>query len=253
MISQTFVSARLTTNNMATVTAVALTAVKGYIGAEVAEECLLERLLWSERFNDDMNFWILLQQSLFGTICESLHKAALKALDNLRAKGIFAGSCRGHMPGIVFFSELKIIHFQRCKEKWRLIPEKSRNDFWIRVLQNVHVDKNVSLKVPRQDAESKQPSKAHRSLQPVYHLKLGISADDQAPGPKDVYVNEDSVSWAVFSNAILIELVSIVASLVAGLKLKNLLFSLYLLILCFWNYFWWYSQSVEEVWCQSKI
>ncbi|KAL9024227.1 MAG: hypothetical protein Q9196_006670 [Gyalolechia fulgens] len=215
---------------MTTVTAVALTAVIGYIGAEVAEESLLERLLWPQRFNNDMDLWIVLQQSLLGTVGGPLHKAALKTLDNLRAKGVYTGPCRGHMLGTIFFSELKIMHFQRCKQERMLIPEKSRNGFWIRVLQNVDTDKHVAFKIPRQDAESNQPSNAHRSLQPVYHLKLGIPAEAQEPSPKDICVNEDSVSWVVMINAVLSELVSGLASLVAGLKLKSLLFCFYLLL-----------------------
>ena len=55
----------------------------------------------------------------------------------------------------------------------------------------------MSFKIPKQDAESNQPNKAYRSLQPVYHLKFGIPSNDQEPNPKDFCVNEDSVSLAV--------------------------------------------------------
>ena len=215
---------------MTTVTAVALTAVVGYIGAEVAEECLLERLLWPQRFNNDLNFWVSLQQSFLGTLGGPLHKAALRTLENLRAKGLFAGPCRGHMLGTAFFSELKIMHFQRCNQERMRIPEKSRNGFWIRALHDVDTDKHASFKIPKQDAESNQPSKAYRSLQPVYHLKLGIPSNDQEPNPKDICVNEDSVSLAVIINAVVSELVSVLTSLIFGLKLRNLTFCFYALI-----------------------
>ncbi|KAL9609353.1 MAG: hypothetical protein Q9167_005878 [Letrouitia subvulpina] len=215
---------------MTTVTAVALTAVIGYIGAEVAEECLLERLLWPQRFNNDLNFWVSLHQSLLGTLGGPLHKAALRVLENLRAKGLYSGPCRGHMLGTAFFSELKIMHFQRCNQERMSIPEKSRNGFWIQTLHNVDVEKHVSFKIPKQDAESNQPSKAYRSLQPVYHLKLGIPSNDQKPNPKDICVHEDSISLAVIINAVLSELVPILTSLIFGLKLKNLPFCFYVLI-----------------------
>ena len=215
---------------MTTVTAVALTAVVGYIGAEVAEECLLERLLWPQRFNNDLNLWGSLQQSLLGTLGGPLHKAALKTLENLREKGLYTGPCRGHMLGTVFFSELKIMHFQRCSPERMLIPEKSRNGFWIQALHNVDAEKHVGFKIPKQDAEMNQPSKIYRSLQPVYHLKLGIPSNGQEPNPKDVCVSEDSPSLAVIINAVLSELVSLLTSFIFGLKLRNLVFCFYALV-----------------------
>ncbi|KAH7464032.1 hypothetical protein FOMA001_g17947 [Fusarium oxysporum f. sp. matthiolae] len=215
---------------MTTATASALTAVVGYIGSEVAEEYLLERLLWPQRFNNDTTFRNLFQQSLLMTSGGPLHKAALKALERLRDKGLFTGPCRGHMLGTIFFSDLEIMHFQRCKEERRLIPEKSRNGFWIRVLNSVNPDQHIMLKVPRQDAESNQISDDYRSLQPVYHLKLGLVCSDQKPGPNKVCVSEDSTTPAVVAGCFLSELTSVIASLIAGLKLGNLLFCLYMLI-----------------------
>lgn len=215
---------------MTTATAVALTAMVGYIGAEVAEECLLERLLWPQRFNNDLDFWVSLQQSFLGTHGGPLHKAALKTLENLRAKGLYAGPCRGYMLGTVFFSELKIVHFQRCNQERMHLPEKSRNGFWIQVLRNVDADKHVTFRLPKQDAESNQPNKAYQSLQPVYHLKLGLPSNDQEPDTKDIFVNEDSISLAVIINTVLSELISVLTSLIFGLKLKYLLFCFYALI-----------------------
>ena len=91
-------------------------------------------------------------------------------------------------------------------------------------------DKHVSFKIPKQDAESDQPSKAYRSLQPVYHLKLCIPSNDQEPNTEDICVNEDSVSLAVIINAVLSELVSVLTSLIFRLKLMNLLFCFYILM-----------------------
>ena len=107
---------------------------------------------------------------------------------------------------------------------------KSRNGFWIQALHNIDADKHVSFKILEQDAESSQPSKAYRSLQPVYHLKFGIPSNDQEPNQKDFCVNEDSVSLAVIINVVLSELVSVLTSLIFGLKLINLGFCFYVLI-----------------------
>lgn len=215
---------------MTTAAVGALTAVIGYIGSEVAEECLLERLLWPERFNNELTILILLQQSFLMTIGGPLHKAALKTLENLRKQGMFAGACRGHMLGTAFFSELKVMHFQRCKEERKLIPEKSRNSFWIRVLHNTDAAQLVSFNIPRQDAESNQVSDAHRSLQPVFHLKLSALRSDQRPGPTEICVREDYASTTVLSNCLLSEFISVLASLIAGLKLENVLLFVYMLI-----------------------
>lgn len=152
---------------MSTVTAVAIMTVIGYIGSEVAEECLSERLRWPRWFNNEMTFCILLQQSLLMTVGGPLHKAALRNLDTPRANGMYSGPCRGHMLGTGFFSELKIMHFQRCKQERMLLPEKSRNSFWIRVLHDVNADQHVNFEIPRQDTELNQPRAVYRSLQPV--------------------------------------------------------------------------------------
>ena len=98
-------------------------------------------------------------------------------------------------------------------------------------------DKHVSFKIPKQDAESDQPSKAYRSLQPVYHLKLCIPSNDQDPNTEDICVDEDSVSLAVIINAVLSDLVSVLTSLIFGLKLMNLLFCFHILMSLLLNYF----------------
>ncbi|KAH6684512.1 hypothetical protein B0J14DRAFT_14442 [Halenospora varia] len=213
-----------------TVTAVALTAVIGYVGAEVAEESLLERLLWPQRFNHDMTFYNVVQRSLLLTSGGPLHHAALKTLDTLRAKGMYAGPCRGHMLGTGFYFNHEIMHFQRCSQARMLIPEKSRNAFWIRVLHDVNADQHISFKIPRKDVESNRLSDIYRSLQPVYHLKLGLIPNSNEPSPDVICVQEDTTSVAVISNVFFSELVSVIASMVAGLKLGDLLFFFYMLV-----------------------
>ncbi|KAI1349414.1 hypothetical protein F5Y01DRAFT_289562 [Xylaria sp. FL0043] len=213
---------------MATVTALA--AVIGYIGAEVAEDYMLERLLWPQRFNNETSISTLLQQSLLMTAGGPLHKAALKVLENLRIQGLFTGPCRGHMLGTVFFPEMKIMHYQRCKTERALIPEKSRNAFWIRVLQCIKADEHMKLKVPRQDTEQNQVSDDYRSLQPVYHLKLAIVKNDKKPSPDEVCVSEDRTNVSVVISCLCSELPSLIASVVAGSKLHNILFCIYMLV-----------------------
>lgn len=116
--------------------------------------------IWPQRFNNTMSFWVSLQESFPRTLGGPLHQAALRTLENLRAKSLYPGPCRGHMFGTIFFSELKTMHFQRCNEEQMLIPEKLRNGFWIEALHNVDANKYVSFKVSKQDAKSNQPCKA---------------------------------------------------------------------------------------------
>lgn len=78
------------------------------------------------------------------------------------------------------------------------IPEKSRNSFWIRVLRNVNANKLQTFKVPRRDTESSPSGDTYRSLQPVYHLKLGVLQGDHKPSPTEVSVSEDSMDFKVF-------------------------------------------------------
>ena len=55
-------------------------------------------------------------RSSLETLGGPLYKAAVRTLENVRAKGLYIGPCRGHVLGTVFSSELKIMHFQRCDE-----------------------------------------------------------------------------------------------------------------------------------------
>jgi len=60
----------------------ALGSVIGYLGSEVAQVSIFERLLWPERFYNDFNFSVFIKQSLFMTMGGPLHAAALATLDN---------------------------------------------------------------------------------------------------------------------------------------------------------------------------
>jgi len=122
------------------------------------------------------------------------------------------------------------MHFQRCKDSRMNVPEKSRNGFWVRVLQNTNPHQHVRFKLPRQDAETTQLNDNYRSLQPVHHLKLGVVPRDKKPGPDETYVNEEQTAPATIVSCFLSESVSVIACRVAALKFRSALLALYFLV-----------------------
>jgi hypothetical protein len=69
----------------------ALGSVIGYLGSEVAEQTLFERLLWPQRFYNDFNFFMFLKPMFLMPIGDPLHAAALETLDNFRGHGLYLG------------------------------------------------------------------------------------------------------------------------------------------------------------------
>ncbi|KUJ19177.1 uncharacterized protein LY89DRAFT_731593 [Mollisia scopiformis] len=112
----------------------ALGSVIGYLGAEVAEKELLERLLWPQRFYNDCNIKTLLNQFLLMGMGGPLHRAALATLDDLRDHGLYLGPRRGDMLGTAFYRDLRTFNFWRTHEDNYAQPKESRNILWIEVL-----------------------------------------------------------------------------------------------------------------------
>ena len=211
--------------------AIAPAAIIGYVGSEAAEEYVLERLVWPQRFNRNLSVRAALQQSLLMTIGGPIHKASLKALDVLRTNGLYRGACRGHMLGTVFFKDFHITHFRRSNQKQRNIPEPSRNGFWIRILQQIDVDKHVRLELPKMDLESSEArNDFFRSTQAVRHLKLDVVSAGKKPTPGIVCVNEGRSDLVVVANVILSEFASLLTFLIAAIMLRDWLLSIYMLL-----------------------
>ena len=75
----------------------ALGSIIGYLGAEVAEATIFERLLWPQRFYNDFNLTISIKLALLMPMGGPLHCAALQTLDVFNEKGLYLGLGRGQL------------------------------------------------------------------------------------------------------------------------------------------------------------
>jgi len=154
----------------------------GYLGAEVAERTIIERLLWPQRFYHDLSLATILKMAIFMPMGGPLHRAALETLDQFRDKGLYRGTGRGHMLGTAFFADMDCVRYvDRNSQSEGL--KQVRNGFWVRVLQCVNQRQFLSQRASRNhvsDAESKdlQGLPPPRSRQVIFRLDL--EASDQA-------------------------------------------------------------------------
>lgn len=162
----------------------ALGSVIGYVGSEVAEESIFERLLWPQRF-----YYRLTPKSAFGLALMMpmggpLHKAALETLEAFRRRGLYKGMQQGHMLGTAFFCDSKLkytIHGYSGNDK----DVEVRNGMWVRVLQDVCHEQvvNQPSDETKGDTEWKgeEPHVERRTSQWVHHLKLCSPESSKVP------------------------------------------------------------------------
>ncbi|KAI5815888.1 hypothetical protein BZA77DRAFT_69020 [Pyronema omphalodes] len=178
-----------------------LGSIIGYLGAEVAENTVFERLLWPQRFYHHLSPSILFQLAMLHPMGGPLHRAALQTLDTFRDKGIYRGYRRGHMAGTAFHSD--------CGKKYIASSEPgkrkdARNGFWLMVMQ----------------AAEWWPSdltEAQRAIQPVF--RLHIQAGRRKPEGA-VEVREDVMGWGNWVGIGISEVSALAAALVAGCYMK---------------------------------
>ncbi|KAK2591454.1 hypothetical protein QQS21_010863 [Conoideocrella luteorostrata] len=85
---------------------VALGALLGYVGAEVAPTSPFEHLLWPNRHLSHLSLSSALAIAILMPMGGPIHKAALEIFDKLYAHGLFLGRQRGHMLGTAFFNDI---------------------------------------------------------------------------------------------------------------------------------------------------
>ncbi|ROW03792.1 hypothetical protein VMCG_05397 [Cytospora schulzeri] len=170
-----------------------LGTILGYLGGEVAEEVLFERLLWPERFYNDFSSSIFIKGSLLFSMGGPLHAAALKTLDQLREQGLYYGNRRGNFLGTPFYDDLKLSYESSGN------TDAVRNAFWVRVSRCVSRSSlSRNKRLPKFDMEDIQDDTFRfRSLQTVNYITLGIGKQGGMSGQDSAvtYVQEDKVTW----------------------------------------------------------
>ncbi|KAJ1323431.1 hypothetical protein MN608_11586 [Microdochium nivale] len=201
----------------------ALGSVIGYLGSEVAEPQLFERLLWPQRFYNDLTPSVALKHALLMTMGGPLHSAALKVLDIFGKHGLYLGRGRGNMLGTVFFPDSGrnfegvtrgVGAVEAGHEERDLRTGACRNAFWIEVLLHVNraalrrevdvPDRVVISKgedgaakttltatvrsstVESGTIERSGPSPKFRAIQAVHHLSLRAVLDSTADAAESV-------------------------------------------------------------------
>ncbi len=206
----------------------ALGAVLGYVGSEVAQVVAFERLLWPQRYYNDLTFAGALQQGLFMTMGGPLHGAALRTLDVFRSHGLYLGAGRGKLLGTAFYpdSELKYAVLASKGGQSDSADDSARNAFWVGVVR--HLDEEVLKRqrlLPRSDTETASNPSGHRRLframQTVHHLKLSLVPENEdAKRTSSIReISEDIMTWKTIFNVLISELVSIavgIASIFLG-------------------------------------
>lgn len=206
----------MATNQSSTLTG-ALGAVLGYVGSEVAELTLFERLYWPERYYNDLSLKVALQQAFLMTMGGPLHAAALKSLDTFRKHGLYLGTGRGNMLGTAFYADRNITYSTGLADDSH--SDETRNAFWVEVVRSLDRTFQESdtttkkLLDSRQDGDAK-PSRQVRSVQTIYYLELGAvplrSGDSPAHRTSSIdCIREDSVTWKTFVCILLSEVVAI--------------------------------------------
>jgi hypothetical protein len=195
----------------------ALGAVLGYIGSEVAEVVVFERLLWPQRYYNDFTFSTALRDALFMTTGGPLHAAALQTLDVLGGHGLYRGAGRGNMLGTVFYPDSNTTYstaaFGKDGIEKAVGDGQARNGFWIEVMR--HVDKKKTSEDPndimeKMDVENPD-SRRVRAVQAVHCLRLWSIADKDAQAAQSsvIMVREDCVTWKTFAGIFISETVAI--------------------------------------------
>ncbi|RYN18448.1 hypothetical protein AA0112_g11540 [Alternaria arborescens] len=205
-----------------TAVAGALGSVIGYLGAEVAEPTVFERLLWPQRFYNYASLRTLLVSALMMPMGGPLHKAALETLDAIRENGLYRGATRGHMLGTAFFHENDVKYFNRIVNE----GEKDiRNGFWVEVLRMISQGARERKATQQRKRASSNGAIAPqaatsrtRATQPLFTLT--ISEEPSDPNASYVTLSEDKVTFKTILGIVCSELSTIIFAVVIGVKQK---------------------------------
>ncbi|KAH0366090.1 hypothetical protein KCU65_g5567, partial [Aureobasidium melanogenum] len=192
----------------------ALGTILGYLGAEVAEESVFERLLWPQRYYNDLNPIILLRLILLMSSGGPLHRAALETLTKFQENGLYLGETRGNMLGSAFYSRLGVSYFGRTLIGQENAAKATRNGFLVRISRSLkHGHATV-----RDDDEKAFPASEvdKRAHIPMHHMYIGRCEKQTSRSRGGVVVSEDKLTWRCFVGVVASELTAIIAAVVAG-------------------------------------
>ena len=206
----------------------ALGSIIGYVGSEVAEQSLFERLLWPERFYNAMSIRNFLETAFFMPMGGPIHKAALTTLDKFRSKGLYEGAMHGHMLGTAFYADTRLsytLHQYEGADRDREV----RNGLWATVLQHCrYLQRAPALPPASADAEAKGDAARliRRTSQVVRHLKLRKPLSEKEYEKVRTFCEDKAeikTILAVFAS----EISALIVAVIVGWKEQSYWFSTY--------------------------
>lgn len=191
----------------------ALGTILGYLGAEVAEESTFERLLWPQRYYNDINPVILLRLTLLMPSGGPLHRAALETLSRFQKNGLYLGKTRGNMLGSAFYRRLHVSYFARTLDGHEHAAKESRNGFLVEISRSL-AHSHAARQIDNEKIMSALGA-SKRAHIPMHHVYLRCCSS-QAEMPRDIAdVSEDGLTWKCFVGVIASEMTAIVAAVLA--------------------------------------
>lgn len=206
----------------------ALGTILGYLGAEVAEESTFERLLWPERYYNDVSPIILLRLALLMPSGGPLHRAALETLGRFQKNGLYLGKTRGNMLGSAFYRRLDVSYFARTVHGQESTAKESRNGFLVEVSRSL-----AHSHAAKQDDDEKILSAlgvSKRAHIPLHHVYLTCSYKQTQTFRDLIVVAEDRLAWKCIVGVIASELTAIVAAVIAGTYAHSIWLSIYFML-----------------------
>ncbi|OJJ03133.1 hypothetical protein ASPVEDRAFT_715243 [Aspergillus versicolor CBS 583.65] len=193
-----------------------LGSVIGYLGAAAATESFFERLLWPQRFYNDVNPLVLLRLAFLLPMSGPLHGAALESLGTFRDNGLYLGMRRGRMLGTTFYHDVKVKYYRITgpHDVHERIAKNSRNGFWVQVLREVkYQGHNGRLPAPTPEDPAPNGILPYRAMQLVHRLKLHYAKDFNHAGLDAIEISETTITWRTVVGTVVSEFSSIVIAI----------------------------------------
>jgi hypothetical protein len=202
-----------------TAVAGALGSVIGYVGAEVAEPTVFERLLWPQRFYNYTTPRTLFLSALTMPMGGPLHKAALETLDAIRENGLYRGARRGHMLGTAFYHNTRASYVNRTASD---SDSEIRNGFWVEVLKMVDQGGRGQWAYHDRRSGSSESLPKQLPMSRAKQLLFTLSFSNSSPNSSGhaVSVSEDEVTGNTILGVVFSELSTIIFAVVVGIWQK---------------------------------
>lgn len=180
----------------------AIGAVVGYIGGEAPTTHIFERILWPQHyFIGNIRPQEFLYMALLMPMGGPLHLAALRALDQLKSRGLLEGSYCGHMLGTAFYRDTESSYCVRMRvhRDGQMVDaatstagskKQVRNGMWLRAVKHMSLSKHVV------SASHGSRKAARRTRLAVNLLKLKTIRPGIFQAPPDRVVRDSPTSTA---------------------------------------------------------